>query len=315
MKFLKLIILSVAILFLDIQLKAQTSDMGFSFQGYAIDPDGKAIASTGITVKFTLSPGTFTEEHSLTTDAFGVFTAIVGNSSAQKKIDFSKLDFTKKGVIYTLKVEVKKTSGGSYTTISDAPLKAVPYARYAFNGVPVGSIVAFGGDKNNVPEGWLLCDGSSVSQTDYSQLYAMIGAAWGSTGSSFNLPDLRGRFLRGVNDGAGLDPNAGSRVAIKTGGNTGDNVGTVQDDGIESHNSTGSTTTTGNHNHTEQQTTVRGIDEEDDNYNPAAQTGANQPTAISTGGTGSHNHSVSVSYSGLSETRPVNAGVFYIIKY
>jgi microcystin-dependent protein len=194
----------------------------------------------------------------------------------------------------------------------------VPYARYAFNGVPVGSIIAFGGDKNNVPEGWLLCDGSSVSQTDYSQLYAMIGAAWGSTGSSFNLPDLQGRFLRGVDDGAGLDPNAGARTAIKTGGNTGDNVGTIQSDDTKSHlhaEGTLATSTAGNHSHTINST--EGGDTSGDGAqvlnNPDSNPNINAPTLSA----GDHTHTItgSTASTGGNETRPVNAGVFYIIKY
>jgi len=162
-------------------INAQTSDMGFSFQGYAIDPDGKALASTAITVRFTLSPGTFTEDHAISTDAFGVFTAIVGNSNAAKNLEFSKLDFTKRGTaaFYSLKVEVKKTSGGTFVTISNEPMKAVPYARHAFNGVPTGTIVAYGGPITNLPYGWLLCDGSTVSAATYPQLSAAIGTTWG----------------------------------------------------------------------------------------------------------------------------------------
>lgn len=317
----KHIFLFIQLLFISLLLQAQTSDMGFSFQGYAIDPDGKALANENVTVKFSIAPGTFTEEHTLTTDAFGVFHAIVGNSSAAAKAEFEKIDFTKKGTIYSLKVEVKKTSGGSYTTISNEPMKAVPYARYAFNGVPVGTIVAYGGDKNNVPEGWLLCDGASVAQADYPQLYAIIGSAWGESGSSFNLPDLRGRFLRGVDGGAGNDPDADSRVEIASGGNTGDDVGTLQIGHIQSHNHG---ITDPGHNHSY------------NNYFWLESSAAAWPGAKSTGSslqgyggssdydnkyiyfehhTGANLTGISVDNSGGSETRPVNAAVHYIIKY
>lgn len=55
---------------------------------------------------------------------------------------------------------------------------------------PVGSIQAYGG--TTAPSGWLLCQGQAVSRTTYSELFAVIGTAYGSgNGSStFNLPNL-----------------------------------------------------------------------------------------------------------------------------
>jgi microcystin-dependent protein len=299
---------------------SQTSDKGFSFQGYAIDPDGKSLAGQAITVKFTLSPGTFTEEHNVTTDGFGVFHAIIGNSSVAKKAEFAKLDFTKKATDYTLKVEVKKTSGGTYTTISNEPMHAVPYARHAANGVPVGTVVAYAGDMNNIPEGWKLCDGSSVLKTDYPQLYAVIGDAWGTSGSSFNLPDLRGRFLRGVDQGTSRDPNAAARTAINTGGNAGDAVGSLQGDAYRSHNH-GVTDpghshgiTDPGHNHGIMSASSDSDGGSNDYGNNHARTNY---TFSSTTGITINNAStgISINSSGGSETRPVNAGVYYIIKY
>jgi microcystin-dependent protein len=66
-------------------------------------------------------------------------------------------------------------------------------------GVPTGSILPFGG--TSLPSSdWLWCDGSQVSQTTYSTLYAVLGAnRYGTdTGGNFFLPDLRERFPRGV---------------------------------------------------------------------------------------------------------------------
>ena len=48
---------------------------------------------------------------------------------------------------------------------------------------------------------WKICDGSSLLKTDYPDLYAAIGVAWGSVdGTHFNVPDLRGKVLVGVGD-------------------------------------------------------------------------------------------------------------------
>lgn len=57
----------------------------------------------------------------------------------------------------------------------------------------IGTIIQWGSD--TLPEGWLLCDGSAVSRTDYADLFSVIGTNFGSGNGSttFNLPDLRGR--------------------------------------------------------------------------------------------------------------------------
>lgn len=57
------------------------------------------------------------------------------------------------------------------------------------------------------PSGWLKADGSAVSRTTYAALYAAIGVTFGSGDGSttFNLPNLRGEFLRGFDDGRGVD--------------------------------------------------------------------------------------------------------------
>lgn len=83
----------------------------------------------------------------------------------------------------------------------------------------------------------LHADGSAVSRTTYAELFAKLGVihGQGDGATTFNLPDKRGRFSRGWDDGAGIDPDAGSRVADATGGDSGDNVGSVQDDDLKSH--------------------------------------------------------------------------------
>ena len=80
-------------------------------------------------------------------------------------------------------------------------------------------------------------DGSAVSRATYAALFAKIGVihGQGDGATTFNLPDWRGRFPRGWDDGAGVDPDSGSRVTDATGGDAGDNVGSVQDDALESH--------------------------------------------------------------------------------
>lgn len=105
--------------------------------------------------------------------------------------------------------------------------------------IPPGTIQSYGG--GTVPQGWLLCDGSTASRSIYSALFAAIGTAHGQGDNSttFHLPDLRGRFLRGADNmgtgAAGRDPDAETRIASNTGGNTGNAVGSVQDYAVEGH--------------------------------------------------------------------------------
>lgn len=63
-------------------------------------------------------------------------------------------------------------------------------------GVPVGTIIPFAG--NSIPEGYLLCDGSAISRTDYATLFAVIGTIYGTGdgNSTFNLPNLNDRLPR-----------------------------------------------------------------------------------------------------------------------
>ena len=62
---------------------------------------------------------------------------------------------------------------------------------------PTGVVQAFAG--STTPQGWLLCDGSAVSRTDYAALYAVIGTTYGAGDGSttFNLPNLVDKFVEG----------------------------------------------------------------------------------------------------------------------
>ena len=94
--------------------------------------------------------------------------------------------------------------------------------------VPVGTIQSH--SANTAPSGWLICDGSAISRTTYSDLYSIVGTTWGSGDGSttFAIPDLRGWFMRGLNGGSGNDPDAASRSG-------GDNVGSSQGYQLSAH--------------------------------------------------------------------------------
>ena len=66
------------------------------------------------------------------------------------------------------------------------------------DGNPVGTIIMYAA--NTMPEGYLLCDGSAVSRTNYAELFKVIGTTWGAGDGSttFNLPNAVGRFPEGA---------------------------------------------------------------------------------------------------------------------
>ena len=74
---------------------------------------------------------------------------------------------------------------------------------------------------------WLICDGSAISRTTYSDLFLVVGTTWGvgDGSSTFNLPDLRGAFLRGIGDGS-------FSGRTKSGETT---VGAFQEDQMQDH--------------------------------------------------------------------------------
>jgi microcystin-dependent protein len=102
-------------------------------------------------------------------------------------------------------------------------------------GIPSGVVFPFAG--TTAPYGYLICDGRAISRSDYADLFMMIGTSHGigNGSTTFNLPDYRGRFLRGVDGLAGNDPDSASRSAMASGGNTGNNVGSVQGDSMQGH--------------------------------------------------------------------------------
>jgi microcystin-dependent protein len=96
--------------------------------------------------------------------------------------------------------------------------------------VPAGVIVPFA--VAGSPTGWLACGGQAVSRTTYASLFTAIGTYYGSGDGSttFNLPDLRGRVIAGLNTLGGADAN---RLTIAGSGIEGDNLGAAG--GAETH--------------------------------------------------------------------------------
>ena len=241
----------------------------------------------------------------------------VSNGLFTVTLDFGAGVFT--GTNYWVEMFVSPAGAGTFVKlVPRQQLTPAPYALSAMTVAqpqanilsPPGAIIAFGG--NNIPAGWLLCNGTNVSRTTYASLFAAIGTAWGTGDGSttFNLPDMRGNFLRGVDGGAGNDPDTANRTvnpnSLFPGGNTGnanDAVGSYQVDQFASHNHDNGAVTCGNFNYPHSYN-PNGLGTLENNIpSPAVPWGnENEYTGLTKN-------------SGGNETRPKNVYVNYIIKY
>lgn len=142
------------------------------------------------------------------------------------------------------------------------------------NAAPPGAIMHFA--RNTAPTGWLECNGADVSRTTYAALFSAIGIAFGSGNgtTTFGLPDMRGEFIRGWDNGRGVD--------------SGRSFGSTQSDAYKAH--------THNVNIT------------------IGTTDTSRVSGVTDGGTGSSGYSTTAQSSGGSETRPRNIALLVCIK-
>ncbi|AOZ52678.1 hypothetical protein BKX93_02030 [Chromobacterium vaccinii] len=169
------------------------------------------------------------------------------------------------------------TDGVTVTQMASAVTNAVTSA------APPGVVANFA--MPNPPNGWLMANGSAVSRAAYAALFAAIGTTYGAGDGSttFNLPDLRGEFVRGWDGGRGVD--------------AGRSIGTLQYDAFQGHR----------HNVNQVWTTGAGITFPSPGVNSAW-----QATIDATDGTVA---GVSGAPRVASETRPRNVALLACIKF
>lgn len=97
------------------------------------------------------------------------------------------------------------TAGTNNTQLATTAFAKAEAAAAALLAVPPGTVAYFAATTS--PAGWLRANGATVSRTTYANLFAVIGTTFGAGDghSTFNLPDLRGEFIRGWDDGRGVD--------------------------------------------------------------------------------------------------------------
>ena len=172
------------------------------------------------------------------------------------------------------------------------------------SAIPVGGVIPFGG--GSPPPEWLLCDGRAVSRTQYAVLYSVIGTTFGAGDgtTTFNVPDLNQRFVRGGTSAGGVggtDSHSHPGTSWRTGQT---NVGGTNN-ADAAPNGTGSTNaapdgtgSSGNHDHGTDAVSdhSHGISS-DGSHNHQGRTGFQSGTFGSSGGgtgvTKTHAHDIS----------------------
>lgn len=187
---------------------------------------------------------------------------------------------------------------------------------------PIGSVQAFAGPKDHIPSGWRECNGDTIRRSRFPALFRVIGISWGEGNgrTTFNLPDLRGVFLRGVAGTSNLDPDVLLRERIRPGGNTGNAVGSLQQFGTALPRKTPFSTGNENQQHQHDYFDAHfaevhaGADQrlEGSNNGFDGDNGAFGRTRKTAPNTVSHTHEVTAGGDG--ETRPVNAYVYWICR-
>lgn len=163
--------------------------------------------------------------------------------------------------------------------------------------------------RNSAPPGWLKANGAAVSRTAYAALFAEIGTTHGAGNGfdTFNLPDLRGEFVRGWDDGRGVD--AGRSVGSRQGDANKAHTHSARSGSSGSHTHSGSSIGAGN---TGASTSSVGVAAGGNHDVPRA---GSHSHSLSISSAGSHSHSVTVDLDGSYEARPRNVALLAVVKY
>lgn len=196
-----------------------------------------------------------------TTASTGAFTDLTADTFTLNSVAIGSTDFTKLSDITVTATEINSLDGASSTetmqsqmddkapldspALTGTPTAPTPttgdsstkIATTAFVGTqvasstPAGAVMAFA--MNTAPTGWLECDGAALDRTSYETLFTAIGTTFGEGDGSttFNIPDLRGVFVRGW---ANAKLNAGDDGIY----DAGRNFGTEQADAFKAHSHT-----------------------------------------------------------------------------
>ena len=172
---------------------------------------------TGVPLAPTASAGTNTTQIATTAFVVSSYLPLAGGTvtgnitlNAQSDIRFADADSSNyvalqapATVASNLTLTLPATDGSSGQALTTNGLGALAFA--TIGGVPVGAVFYFAA--NTAPTGFLKANGAAISRTTYAALFAITGTTYGvgDGTTTFNLPDLRGEFIRGWDDARGID--------------------------------------------------------------------------------------------------------------
>ena len=175
----------------------------------------------------------------------------------------------------------------------DTQIAAIPAVT---DQTPAGTVIYSA--RSTAPTGYIKANGAAISRSTFSVLFAAIGTQFGvgNGSTTFNVPDLRGEFIRGWSDGHTVD--------------SGRTLGSNQSNQNLSHTHTGGTSNPGNHVHSYKNLATDNIAGSGDNRGYVSSLGTGSATA----GGGSHVHTLNINANGGTEARPRNVSLLACIK-
>jgi microcystin-dependent protein len=184
--------------------------------------------------------------------------------------------------------------GDNDTSIATTAFVIAEISNRATAAIPVGMISPYG--NATPPSGWLVCDGSAVSRSTYSDLFNVISTTYGSGDGSttFNLPDLRGRIPVSIGTHVDVDAlNDNDGVAVESRRPKHDHTVALSTTSLSghSHSLSPGTSTDGSHSHT-------GTTSGSTNVASGADFTAASSSSVSTSSAGGHSHTASTSAAG-----------------
>ncbi len=215
---------------------ATGADLGthWTITGNAGTVAGTNFIGTNDNIDFVVKTNTLEQMRVTSSGNIGIGTALP-NSSA--KVDISS---TSQGFVMPRMTTIQRyaiVSPMDGLQVYDTDLKGY----YFYNAVkwdcvttPAGTVNYFA--NSTAPNGYLECNGQAVSRAQYPELFVAIAVLYGigDGSTTFNLPDLRGEFIRGMDNSRGVDPNRvigssqiGSIVGADVDGTSTENLGSV----------------------------------------------------------------------------------------
>lgn len=158
---------------------------------------------------------------------------VVGFFESRKTYTFDISYRTRQNITETDTINFSKFN---YTNVmEEIQLKIAQLEKQVNMLVPIGTISTFAGNSPNI-DCWLLCDGRLLSKDEYPELFKKIEYFWGGKEDKFRVPDMQGRFLRGVANNESTDPDKERRIYNSNFDKAKSNgVGSYQEDAISKH--------------------------------------------------------------------------------